>query len=285
MKQQAAAQRNPVAAAAAQQVAPASQGGAVAAYDYGEDANKGFASLGKESLSIPFLQILQGQSPELETVDGAKPGMLYNSVTGKLYDNKVGVVVVPCEGNRSFVEWRIREDGGGIVDRHAPDSELVKKVQAEQKLGKYKVPGPGGKQHELIETFYMYVNVVNEDGSFEPAVISFKSTGIKVFRNWRTKISLIQVQLPDGRRVNPPPFAHKFRVTTHKEKNAQGEWWAPEITYAERDAESSRLAPSDPLYQASRDFAASVNSGKATLGSETPPAPAEGGGQEPTNKF
>ena len=46
----------------------------------------GFEEMGQDDLALPFLRILTNMSPEIGEVDGASPGMIYNSVTGELYD-------------------------------------------------------------------------------------------------------------------------------------------------------------------------------------------------------
>ena len=56
-----------------------------------EDAAKGLGAIGQEDLALPFLKILGQLSPEVNKrdgkyVEGAEPGMIYNSVSGELYD-------------------------------------------------------------------------------------------------------------------------------------------------------------------------------------------------------
>ena len=65
--------------------------GALAVSLFEADADKGLANLGHEDLALPFLKILGQLSPEVNKrdgkyVQGAEPGMIYNSVTGELFD-------------------------------------------------------------------------------------------------------------------------------------------------------------------------------------------------------
>ena len=51
-----------------------------------EDAAKGLGTIGQQDLALPFLKILGQLSPEVNKrdgkyVEGAEPGMIYNSVT------------------------------------------------------------------------------------------------------------------------------------------------------------------------------------------------------------
>jgi predicted heme/steroid binding protein len=49
-------------------------------------AQGGFENMGQEDRALPFLRLLTNTSPEVGEVDGAMPGMIYNTVTGQLYD-------------------------------------------------------------------------------------------------------------------------------------------------------------------------------------------------------
>ena len=44
-------------------------------------------------------------------VEGAKPGMIYNTVTSECFDGKKGIKVIPCYYKKDFPEWSDRGDG------------------------------------------------------------------------------------------------------------------------------------------------------------------------------
>ena len=46
-----------------------------------------------------------------EYIQGAKPGMIINSVSKKLYDGRKGINVLRCYYKREFVEWQDRGKG------------------------------------------------------------------------------------------------------------------------------------------------------------------------------
>ena len=46
-----------------------------------EDASSGLENIHQEDLATPRLKVLMQLSPELEDIDGAKAGMIYNTVT------------------------------------------------------------------------------------------------------------------------------------------------------------------------------------------------------------
>ena len=55
------------------------------------DAHQGFDNMDQNDLALPFLRILGQLSPQVNKrdakyVNGAESGMIYNTVTGELYD-------------------------------------------------------------------------------------------------------------------------------------------------------------------------------------------------------
>ena len=62
-----------------------------------DDAAKGLGNISQEDLALPFLKILGQLSPEVNKrdgkyVEGAEPGMIFNSVSGELYDGVKGIM-------------------------------------------------------------------------------------------------------------------------------------------------------------------------------------------------
>ena len=49
-------------------------------------AGQGLDDLDNSDRSVPFIKVLEKNSPEIETVTGAKPGMFINTATQQLYD-------------------------------------------------------------------------------------------------------------------------------------------------------------------------------------------------------
>lgn len=231
------------------------------AYDYSQYAGQGFETHTKDDYAVPFLAVLQSNSPLVETKAEAKPGMLVNTVTQETYDGKKGIIFIPVDRQHNVLEWKPRNLGGGFVAAHAMDSELVTKVKAEQEFGKYKTVKGDINSNDLIETFSVYGIFVNEMGSPEQMIISFSSTKIKTYKRWMTKARTVQVALPDGRRVNPPLFAHKYRITSVSEKNAKGSFYNFTIDFDGGTAEKCRLPVNDPLFQAAVGFFELLKSG------------------------
>lgn len=234
--------------------------------DYGEYANTGFENTSQDDFSIPFLDILQGQSPEVESLDAAKPGMFHNTVTDDLFDGKEGISVIVVATNHEYVEWVPRNQGGGIVGRHAVDSDIVAQARRNSEAFNDLKTEQG---NELVETFYAYLILNLPEGPL-PAVLSCSSTRIKPYKAMMTKANMIMVPTPDGRKVKPPLFAHKFRLTTAKRKNNDGEWHTFEVAFdsPDKSAVGARLAPTDPLFEAAVSFHEVIRAGAFTTNEE-----------------
>ena len=50
------------------------------------DAHSGLENIQQDDLATPRLKILMQLSPELEELESAKAGMIFNTVTNELYD-------------------------------------------------------------------------------------------------------------------------------------------------------------------------------------------------------
>jgi hypothetical protein len=199
--------------------------GAVASYDYGSHSGVGFEGTKGSDLSVPFINLLQSNSPEVEEelVPGAKTGDMLNTVTGELIKGDEGFVFLPVHKEEAWVEWIPRVKGGGFVGMHDPNGELV--LELIKANGGSRIPpkGTDGKRisfkhggNEVIETYYVYGLLLNQEGteveSF--AVISFSSTKIKPYRDWLTSMYLIKGK--------PPMFANRARLKSVKQKNESG---------------------------------------------------------------
>lgn len=241
-----------------------------AVYDYSKYAGQGFESHTRDDYAVPFLGVLQSNSPMVES-STARPGMLVNTVTQETYDGKAGVIFVPADTQHVVVEWKPRNQGGGFVALHQLDSELIKKVKGEQEFGKWKTIKGDEKSNDLIETFYVYGIFIGPNGTPEQMIFAFSSTKIKVYKRWMTKARTVQVALPDGRRINPPLFAHKYKVTSVAEKNAKGSFYNFNIDFDENNAEAARLSTTDPVFQSAVSFYELIKSGniKAAYDSQT----------------
>jgi len=63
--------------------------------------------LSSEDVTTPRLKALMATSPEINELPDAKPGMIFNTVTKKLYDGNSGIIVVPCAWVKQYVDGMI----------------------------------------------------------------------------------------------------------------------------------------------------------------------------------
>ena len=247
---------------------------AVAAFDYGEDAGAGFEGTTTADLSIPFIGILQSNSPQVEEKDpeGAESGMLFNTVTRELFKGDEGIVFLPCHKEMAYVEWIPRDKGGGFVGLHDADSQEVR--DAIQDNGGKRVGRLAIGENELIETHYVYGLVLNDSGDLPIgfAVISFTSTKIKPFRDWTTAMYTL--------RGKPPMFANRARIKTVKQANDRGKFYNFRIEPLKDSWVESLINPASEreLLEEAKGFRDSVTNGLARAAFETERAAGDGGG-------
>ncbi|ALF51536.1 hypothetical protein PAE1_36 [Pseudomonas phage PAE1] len=249
-------------------VAVKEQNTAMAEYGaYADYAGAGFENQTSDDYSIPFLQILQALSPQLQENDSLRQGMILNTVTGEVWDGKKGIAFVPATTQHVYVEWKPRDAGGGFVGIHEVNSDLVNHAKAASaEYGKYSTPDG----NELIETFYVYGIALDDDGNASEAVLAFSSTKIKKYKGWMTKAKTIQIPLPDGRRIPAPLFAHRYRLKTVSEKNNKGQFFNWDaIAFDGENAQQARLLPDDPLFQSAVNIKSMIEQGKARAAYES----------------
>ena len=245
----------------------AAQNTAMAEYaGYEEFEGSGFENQSSDDYALPFIHILQSNSPQVEDSEDLRAGMLINTVTGEVYSGKDGIAFVPACTEHKYVEWRPREQGGGFVNQYETNDPMVVECLRDQPFGSYKTPDG----NELLETFYVYGIAIDPDDQPFEAVLAFTSTKIKKYKGWMTKAKTIQIQLPNGRRIVPPLFSHRYRLKTMSDKNKKGtfaNWDA--VVFDGENAADARLLSTDPLFQAANNIKNLIQTGKARAAVET----------------
>lgn len=222
----------------ATEVAVAAGGAVGQVLDFAADQGMGLEGADKSSFAIPFISMLQGLSPQIETVDGAKPGLFINTITNELAKE---LLVIPCAYQRRFVRWAPRSAGGGYKGELNPiDVETGRVPGLALVNGTYIMDIPAGvtnpfdaKGHplydHLADTRNHYILVQSAEGNWQPALLSMSSTQIKKSKRWMSRIQGIEMRDAAGRSFNPPSFSHIYRMKAVKESNDKGEWWGIDI--------------------------------------------------------
>lgn len=227
---------------------------------FAADVGKGTEEADKDSFAIPFLAVLQGLSPQLESVEGARPGMIINTITNELFKE---CQVIPCYYQRRFLRWASRENGGGLKGEYSPAEVETGKIDGVERdsLGRYTIEGD-----ELKDTRSHFVLFQNASGVWSPALLSLTSTQIKKSKRWMSRIQGIELQLQDGSTLNPPSFSHVYKLSTIKEENNKGSWYGVNIELLGQVTDPA-------LYQKARAFHDSVSKGEVEVqkpAAETP---------------
>mgnify|MGYP001592908562 CR=1 FL=1 len=179
------------------------------------DAGQGSQNVSAQDMATPIISILQSNSPQCKKSDGkyikgATEGMLFNNVTGEVYDGESGIMVVPCFFEKVFIEWKPNRGGlAGIHDANTPLRDQVTMVKDAE--GKESPTLPNG--NALIETNQHYVLLLNEQG-FEPAVIAMSSSALKSSRTWNTLIKRVTLSNGKGGVFNPASFYMAYKLST-----------------------------------------------------------------------
>lgn len=235
--------------------------------DLAADAGAGMQGVTSEDLAIPFVNIIQSNSPQRKKSDGAyiegiDEGDIYNTVSQEYYTNSDGgVIVVPCAYHFAYRHWKSREDGGGFLGQYERDDKIVAEATRD---GSRRIL-PDGTY--LADTADHYVLLVNPDGSFKRAVISMTSTQLKKSRRWMTIMAEEMLKTSSGQVFQAPTFLFKYRLTTQAEDNDKGSWFGWRI---EKVGKLAYNGDESDIYQAAKAFSEAVNQGDVKVA--TPPS-------------
>ena len=227
---------------------------------FAEDASSGFENIGAGDYAIPFMAILQKGSPQVSRANakflkGAEPGKIFNTVTQEIFSGEDGIDFIPCGYDKSIVEWKSRETGGGLVGHHREGDPIIKKCAINAR-GQRVSPDTGNL---FIDTAYHFGLVINSDGIPEWSVISMASTQLRTSRNWNTAMRRIILQGPKGPFV-APTYSHVYRLTTVGQTKDNFDWygWKVEISRRLEDADFH-------IYKMAREFAKKVEDGSVRV--------------------
>lgn len=220
-----------------------------------QDAHDGMDNISSEDVALPFLKVLSPLSPEVvDGNSGAKAGMVFNTVTGQLYDGTKGIQVVPCHFERKYIEWSPRGQGTGAPAAiHAATSDIMSKTFRK----------PGDSRDYLDNGNYIensaqhYVMVLDEEGNSSPALIVMKSTQLKKSKKWNSMMMTAKMVGEKGP-FTPPSYSYVYRLTTVKESNDKGSWFGWEV---------ERVGPVEDaaLYHTAKAFCLSVKQGEVNV--------------------
>ena len=224
------------------------------------DALVGASEMGAEDFALPFLRVLGQLSPEINKhdskyVEGAEAGMIFNTVTKETYDGEEGIKVMPCYYKREYVEWSDRGQGTSApVQIHSVNSGIIKTAK---RGADYKDRLPNGNYLENTASYFVM------DEKMGTALISMKSTQLKVSRTWNSMMNGIKLEGKNGL-FTPAAYSHVYNLKTVEQSNDKGTWFGWSVEKVGPVQEKS-------LYESAKSFAESVSKGdvKAKHGNDS----------------
>jgi len=233
------------------------------ALDFMADVGTGMEGADKDSFAIPFLRVLQKISPQVDEADaayieGAKGGLLFNSVTQELYPS---VTFLPCAYQRRFLRWAPRGSDGGYKGEFMPEAVAAMRDEGElvEFEGRLYFPLEDGSVNPkkcdfMADTRSHFGIVVNEEtGAYSQVLLALSSTQIKKSKQLMSLLSAVKVKGPNGM-VTPPTWVNKITLTSAVESNDQGSWFGIKL------APAGFITDQD-LYAAGREFHAAIAAG------------------------
>jgi hypothetical protein len=213
-----------------------------------QDQAGGMDQMGQGDFAMPFLRVLGQLSPEVNErdakyVSGAKAGMIFNTVTKQAYDGVEGVNVIPCGYKREYVEWSDRGEGTSApVAIHSVASGIINDAT---RGADYKDRLPNGNYLENTASYFVMLP------DMQQALITMKSTQLKVSRSWNSMMNSIKLQGKNGL-FTPAAYSHVYKLSTVQQSNDKGTWFGWNI-------EKVGPVQDKNLYEAAKQFASSVS--------------------------
>lgn len=201
-------------------------------------------------------------SPELEEIEGAKAGMIYNTVTQDLFKADEGIKVIPCYFQLQYVEWTDRGQGSGApVNVYDASSDILLKTKRDDQNKDRLDSG------NYVDTCHNhFVLVMDSTGIPSPAVITFKSTQLKHSKRWNTMMKRQFLKGANGNLFAAPSFANVYKWGTMKESNDKGTWYG--WNGPTKDAVITELPNSAEILQMAKDFEESCRKGERNVSYE-----------------
>ena len=184
-------------------------------------AGTGLDTITTDDLATPRLKVLAQMSPELEEIDGAKAGMICNSVSKKIYSGQDGISVVVCGYDKVWLECQDRGKGSSApVNIFSPVDKPTNAVRGDD--GKFRLES--GNYLEECANFYCLL--LNGGVAQEPAIISMKATQLKAARSWAYSLKNEFIQNPKTKKLFLAPSWYRiYTLTTTKQSNDKGSWY------------------------------------------------------------
>jgi hypothetical protein len=150
------------------------------------DGTRGNEGVTSDDMTIPRVSIVQDLSPQHkenkpEYIEGAKPGMAFNTATNELYGS--AMYVVPVLFRKEYVIWADINKGGGFHGAFPTMDEARTEMATLENAA----------DCEISDTHQHFVLIVSEDSTADApkvkqAVFSMSKSKCKPSRQWNTLV-------------------------------------------------------------------------------------------------
>jgi hypothetical protein len=226
-------------------------------------AGQGLENVSAEDMQIPFMRILQPLSPQLiksdsKFIKGASAGDLFNTVTGQFWEADEGVTVIPCAYQMKFLEFQLRESGGGFLGEIDPNDPDIRKAQ---RMGSNEILPSG---NELVRSAQFLILAVDANGITSQLICDMKKTQMKVAKQWNTRRAGLKIMHPEKGLFNPPMWATVWQLRTVQESNDKGSWFNYSVSQCSiDDVPQSAVLEARDLYEQFRKGEIKTSAGTA----------------------
>lgn len=193
-----------------------------------DDGLGGDEQLTAETMSFPFIRVLQALSPQCKVsspsyLETAQEGMLYNNIADELITPPVDVVVGKFE--RLFIEWKPRRKG--FAGAHSP--EIVAKLLDTGKLvrGEKNVIFNPANEHTFSDTYSYYI-LFPEHLDWGVCLLCLSSTQLKEARRWNRLLTTTTIP---GTNVRAKLYHTIWTLRTVPMQNDEGSWAGIRIAF------------------------------------------------------
>ncbi len=233
------------------------------------DAETGGHGFTSDDLTLPFVRILQTNSPQVDKnegayIEGADVGDFLNTATGNTYSGEQGICFVPAAYTLNYTGWWPRETNKGLAHDYGTDKSILEKCTRNDKN---QMVAPDGTIIVTSALYFGYL-VDIESGGSEEVIVSMQSTQLKKSRGMNSQIQNYKhrVETADGVKfINPRMFFHVFKFTTVPESNEHGKWMGYKV---ERLGSVLDHPWGSDCYQAAKFLAENFAQGKVKMRTE-----------------
>lgn len=197
-----------------------------------DQAGLGSEALGAADVEIPRVKLMQALSPELEEYGDIKQGEFWHTLAEKNFGNAVRIT--PVYVDQSFILWRPRDTGGGILARAAdgihwspPNGEYAVELKGGAKvtwrtaptvaasgLDKWGSSNPtDGNSPPAATRMFNVVITFPDFPDLPPAVVTLQRASIKVARRFLGKLKITRA----------PSFGLIFQMSAAEDRNNAGQ--------------------------------------------------------------